>query len=172
MNNIHPIVPVVVFPDGITAAEVRRRKPALFLAILSAGPGQLPLETQQAMATCLMVLFSEWIILKGEKSLDLIQALQVATLWYSPPGKLTQLNFFLLQNLAGVMAIDLGLNKQRRLHWKRPLVWMQRKLRGECVRTKSLPRRRHEGRGSPATFCQPRQSDLLYLQFEYIADVL
>lgn len=113
IKNILPIMPIVSFPDSISATDVRRRQPALFLAILCAGSNQLLFETQQILARCLMTLFSEWIILKGEKSLDVIQALQVATLWYSPPRKLAQLNFFLLQNLAGVMAIDLGLNKQR-----------------------------------------------------------
>lgn len=113
IKNILPIMPIVFFPDGISATDVRRRQPALFLAIVNTGSNQLLFETQQALARCLMTLFSEWIILKGEKSLDVIQALQVATLWYNPPRKLTQLNFFLLQNLAGVMAIDLGLNKQR-----------------------------------------------------------
>ena len=49
--------------------------------------------------------------MKGEKSLELIQALQVISLWYRAPEDYTQMNQNQLASAALTMAIDLGLDR-------------------------------------------------------------
>ncbi|CCU82511.1 hypothetical protein similar to transcription activator CRG1 protein/C6 transcription factor [Blumeria hordei DH14] len=106
-----PQMPIVVFPPGITSERVRISTPILFLAILSASSGLIYPRVQQALTKEIMSIFAERIIFQGEKSLELIQALQVSTLWYWPSEKYEELKFYQLIHIAAVMAIDIGMGK-------------------------------------------------------------
>jgi hypothetical protein len=59
-----------------------------------------------------MQTFAEKIIIIGEKSLDLVQALNIAVIWYWPPEHLEELKFYQLLHIAAVMAIDIGLGRK------------------------------------------------------------
>jgi hypothetical protein len=87
VNELAPHMPAVVFPLGTTAAEIRKTRPILFLAILSAASGTNHPEVQRILTKEITQIFADRIISHGEKTLELIQALQVSTLWYWPPGK-------------------------------------------------------------------------------------
>jgi hypothetical protein len=81
VNDISPHFPAVPFPPEITAAEIRKKKPILFLAILSSssfGAG-IPPETQISLEREFRDVMATCIWKTGEKSLQLIQALQVCT---------------------------------------------------------------------------------------------
>ncbi|EPQ66830.1 Bgt-2856 [Blumeria graminis f. sp. tritici] len=106
-----PQMPIVVFPPGTTSERVRMSTPILFLAILSASSGLIYPRVQQALTKEIMSIFAERIIFQGEKSLELIQALQVSTLWYWPSEKYEELKFYQLIHIAAVMAIDIGMGK-------------------------------------------------------------
>lgn len=106
-------MPAVVFPPRTTAEEVRANRPVSFLSILVAGSlGLTPLETQEKLAALLLDVLADSIVRNGEKSLDLIQALLVATIWYRPPKHYEQMNFYQLGHIAAVMAIDMGMGKR------------------------------------------------------------
>ena len=106
-------LPVVVFPSGTTADEVRSSKPILFLSILvAASVGMTDLKKQHDLAQVLMGAFADRVIRFGDKSLCLIQALLVATIWYRPPKRYEQMNFYQLSHIAAVMAIDIGMGKK------------------------------------------------------------
>ena len=105
-------LPGVVFPPTMTAAELRATKPTLFLSVMAAASSELP-NLQRTLTKELMVTLAEKIIVLGNKSLELVQALQVAVIWYWPPERFEELKFYQLVHVAAVMAIDLGLGRRK-----------------------------------------------------------
>ncbi|KAI9800508.1 MAG: hypothetical protein M1825_004056 [Sarcosagium campestre] len=127
VNRMATIFPTVVFPKGTTAPEIRKNKPILFLAILSVSCGASHPDLQRTLTKEIMKSFADRIIVNGEKSLELVQALQVATTWYWPPEHFEELKFYQLIHIAAVMALDLGLGKKSRQFGKAPVscVWRE-----------------------------------------------
>ena len=119
VHEMVPRFPAVVFPKGTTAAEVRKTKPTLFLAIISVAAGTPYADLQKTLTKEVMKVLANRIICNGEKSVEMVQALQVVTVWYSPPEHYDELKFYQLIHMAAVMAIDLGLGK-RPGHQKKP----------------------------------------------------
>ncbi|ERT02155.1 hypothetical protein HMPREF1624_00453 [Sporothrix schenckii ATCC 58251] len=105
-------MPAVVFPPGTTAADIRKTKPVLFLSIMAASTTEMS-DIQRAIVKELMQIFAEKVFVVGEKSLELVQALQVAVIWYWPPEHFEELKFYQLVHTAAVMAIEIGLGKRR-----------------------------------------------------------
>jgi hypothetical protein len=114
VEKMAPHMPAVVFPAGTTAAEVRKNQPTLFLAILSASSGSNFPELQKILTKEVMNIYAERIILNGEKTLELINALHISTLWYWPPEHFEELKFYQLIHIAAVMAIDIGMGKKNK----------------------------------------------------------
>jgi hypothetical protein len=104
-------LPAVVFRDGTAVAELRQTMPILFLAVMAASSSETP-DLQRQLVRELMQIFAEEIIITGEKSLELVQALHVAVIWYWPPDRLEELKFYQLLHIAAVMAIDIGLGRK------------------------------------------------------------
>ncbi|KAJ5481115.1 hypothetical protein N7539_007009 [Penicillium diatomitis] len=103
-------LPFVVFPPGTTMGYVRREKPILFLAILATTIGPFKKEVQAKLLDDIYRLIAERVIVKGEKSLELVQALLVTAIWYQPPDNMEELKFYQLVQFAVIIAMDLGLN--------------------------------------------------------------
>lgn len=108
-------LPLVVFPKGTDGDQVFHEKPVLYLAILAAAsfpilPPSLTLQLQDES----MAAIAELSVRRGAKSLELIQAMLVITLFYKPPPKAEQTNFYQIIHMAAVMAIDIGLGKRYR----------------------------------------------------------
>ncbi|KAH8657458.1 hypothetical protein BGZ60DRAFT_531622 [Tricladium varicosporioides] len=112
VERMAPHLPAVIFPPGTTSAEVRKSKPTLFLAILGASSGMNYPELQRTLTKEVMGIYAERVIVNGEKTLELIQALHVSTLWYWPPEHFEELKFYQLIHIAAVMAIDIGMGKK------------------------------------------------------------
>ncbi|KAL9581899.1 MAG: hypothetical protein Q9203_005714, partial [Teloschistes exilis] len=104
-------LPLVVFPPDTPAGTIRKHRPTLFLAILSVASGQDHPDIQRILAKEIMRTFADKIVYGGEKSLELIQALQVVTIW-SWPEENREPQTYQLIHMAAVMAIDLGLGKR------------------------------------------------------------
>jgi len=94
VTDLVPHFPIVVFPEGTTAASVRDETPVLFLACVHAASGVLPLEIQRELSHDIMRLFASRILVVGEKSLELIQAVQIVSVWYYPPGRYEELKYY------------------------------------------------------------------------------
>ncbi|KAK3996450.1 putative fungal-specific transcription protein [Cladorrhinum sp. PSN332] len=105
-------LPGVVFPSGYTVTELRATKPILFLSIMAAASSEMP-GLQKVLTKELMQVFAEKIIVDGQKSLELVQALQVAVIWYWPPERFEELKFYQLVHVAAVMAIEIGLGRKK-----------------------------------------------------------
>jgi hypothetical protein len=112
VENMAPHMPSVVFPPGTTAADIRKSKPTLFLAILAASSGMNFPRLQRTLTKEVMSIYADRIICNGEKTLEIIQALNVSTLWYWPPEHFEELKFYQLIHTAAVMAIDIGMGKR------------------------------------------------------------
>lgn len=69
------------------------------------------MDQQRQLALELRGLLVESAIKNGEKSLELVQALQVASLWYRAPDNYIKMNQTQLASVALTMAIDLGLDR-------------------------------------------------------------
>lgn len=98
-------MPIVVFPADVAAGTIRKTKPTLFLAILSIASAQDYPHLQSILTREIMRAYADQLICKREKSLELIQALQVSTTWYS-----TGANCYQLIHMAAVMGIELGIS--------------------------------------------------------------
>ncbi|RKU41608.1 hypothetical protein DL546_002312 [Coniochaeta pulveracea] len=105
-------LPGVIFPAGTTAAQVRKTKPVLFLALMATSSFDLP-TIQPTLTEHLMQTIANKVVVGGQKSLELIQALQVAVMWYWPPEHFERLNFYQLIHMAAVMSLDLGLDQPK-----------------------------------------------------------
>jgi hypothetical protein len=114
VNLVVPRFPAVPFPTGTKASVVRKEKPILFLAILSStsfGTGVSD-QAQKKLEAELRDVFAKALWKHGEKSLELVQALHVATLWYRPPANFEQHMFYQMVHMSAVMAIDIGIGKR------------------------------------------------------------
>ncbi|KAJ5970008.1 hypothetical protein N7501_006256 [Penicillium viridicatum] len=106
-----PEMPFVVFPPGTTMGEVRRNKPHLFLAIIAAAVGIFSPDAQPTLVNETYRLIAEHVVIKGQKSLELVQTLMVCSIWYLPPDNFDEIKFYSLTHMAAVMAMELGLNR-------------------------------------------------------------
>jgi len=110
-QNMAPHMPIVVFSQDTTSEAVRKSTPVLFLAILSVTSGQKLPGLQDALKKEIMHTLVDRVINGVSKSLEILQAIQVITVWYLPePGKDSE--YFQLVHMAAGMAIDLGINKK------------------------------------------------------------
>ncbi|KAJ6185192.1 hypothetical protein N7519_006493 [Penicillium mononematosum] len=112
IHQMAPELPFVVFPSGTTMGEVRRNKPYLFLAIIAAAVAVFNSDAQPILVNEFYRLIAEHVVVKGQKSLELVQAILVCSIWYLPPDNFDEIKFFTLTHMAAVMAMELGLNRR------------------------------------------------------------
>lgn len=112
VKDFTPNMPVVIFPPGTTADEIRRKQPVLFLVIMSITIGPFQPEIQMQLTNDVHRIFAEKIIIKGEKSLELVQSIVISCMWYSPPERFDNLKFFQFIYLAAITALDLGIGRR------------------------------------------------------------
>lgn len=107
--------PMVVFPPGTEAQEVRVKRPFTFLAILTvASPLVLP-EYHTALNTELNRQLSDRVLFQGEKSLDLVQAMILNFTYYARPRSGRDLSFNQYIHCAAVMCFELGIGRRTKV---------------------------------------------------------
>ncbi|KAJ5392528.1 hypothetical protein N7509_008018 [Penicillium cosmopolitanum] len=111
VTRMAPEMPFVIIPPGTTMGDVRRDKPALFLSIIAAAIGPYKKDVQVTLLNDAYQTIADRVVVKGEKCLELVQALMVCSIWYLPPDKLEELKFYQLVHLAVILCMDLGLNR-------------------------------------------------------------
>jgi hypothetical protein len=108
-----PHLPAVIFPPSMTAEQLFKEKPLLYLAVLGAASyGHTETETARTAVREAIGTIADCAVRNGAKSLELIQAMQVIALWYKPPEQSEQTNFYQIINIAATMVYDLGLNQR------------------------------------------------------------
>lgn len=105
-------LPIVVFPADQSAEEVRKSRPILFLAVLAVGSGTIRPDLQPKLTSEATRILGDRIISNGEKSLELVQSIQLLTVFYQPPERYEESNFNQLIHVAAVMAMDIGMGKR------------------------------------------------------------
>lgn len=109
VTDLVPHYPAVVFHSGVTAAEIRKAKPTLFLAIIAAASGKSDPHLYSTLNSEVISAYAQQIVIGSQKSLELVQAMIVTSVWYYPPGKFSQLKFYEYIHMAATMAMDIGL---------------------------------------------------------------
>ena len=107
-------LPIVVFQPGTKGEDIRRLKPVLFLSILSAASNTIRPDLQLRFVEEVMRVLADRVIVRGEKTMEIVQSLQVITIFYQPPERYDELNFNQLIHIAVVMGIDIGMGKRSR----------------------------------------------------------
>ena len=93
-NDLTQYYPTVVFPPEVSAADLRRTKPTLFLAVISAAAAKVDPHLYSILNTEVLSSYAHRTVVKSEKSLELVQAIIITTVWYFPPGKYAKLKFY------------------------------------------------------------------------------
>ncbi|KAH9206531.1 hypothetical protein DL95DRAFT_469557 [Leptodontidium sp. 2 PMI_412] len=114
-------LPFVVIPTDATSENLRRERPMLWKAVMTAASYHNALR-QEALGWKLMEEFASRILLRAEKSLDLLQALLVHLTWYhyhsvSNPQVLN------LLSLARTLSVNLGYHRTHTPKG-RPKIWL------------------------------------------------
>ncbi|KAF9895237.1 hypothetical protein FE257_000139 [Aspergillus nanangensis] len=105
-------IPMVVFPAGTTMADIRKTKPLLFHAVVSVAVGVFQPDAQVPLTTDFHKVIAERVIVKGEKSLEIVQALLVSCSWYMVPDHFEELKFYQMAHLAVSVAIEIGMYRK------------------------------------------------------------
>ncbi|CAG9938427.1 unnamed protein product [Clonostachys rosea f. rosea IK726] len=109
-DRMAPNLPAVVHPPSMTVSDLRKNKPVLFLSTMAAAASE-DNDLQKVLSREVMLVFADKVFLSGDKSVEIVQALLVAVVWYWPPEHFEELKFYQLVHSAAVMAIDIGLGK-------------------------------------------------------------
>lgn len=104
--------PTVILPEGYDAVDIRRTKPILFLAVIAAASGSSDAELNVTLNKEILQVYADQIVIKGEKSLELIQSMLITISWYCPPDNFEELKFYQYIHMAATMALDLGIGKK------------------------------------------------------------
>jgi len=114
-QNMCESCPMVQFPPGTQAQEVRTRRPMTFLAILAATSSVIMPSIQPSLVTEAARQFSERVLFHGDKSVDLVQALLLHSQYYVRPRTARDLAFHQYAQSASTMCYDLGIGKRSRM---------------------------------------------------------
>ncbi|EAW22304.1 Zn(II)2Cys6 transcription factor [Aspergillus fischeri NRRL 181] len=149
VTNMAPTFPVVIFPPGTTAADVRSNNPILFLAILDvASSGFCALETQRKLRKLIVQAYIYCMLRTEQYTLGLLQALIVSATWYRiiepvEPGE--QMDIYQISHTAANMALIMGLGESLNAKsWGGPMFPRREKLKGpgSAFQAESLEARR------------------------------
>lgn len=103
--------PALPLARDMTAARFRKEKPLLFLAIIAAASSSMHVALQKELHRETLRQIAKKAVVKGEKSLEIVQAIIAIATWYLPPSHFEDINFYLLTNMATAMAVEIGLTR-------------------------------------------------------------
>ncbi|KAF2122817.1 hypothetical protein BDV96DRAFT_8152 [Lophiotrema nucula] len=119
-NELMHDCPGVVIPSDWTASHLRYKKPALFHSVMAAAAHSKGATLSNKLHEEVIYLFARQLFIKGEKSLQYIQALLVTVAYYTPPNSPAHLQIWQYGNMAASMALELGLATKPRTHEQLP----------------------------------------------------
>nr|POE47844.1 transcriptional regulator war1 [Quercus suber] len=108
-NEITLFFPLVPIAEDVTLHDLRTKKPHLLVAIIYAAcQGVISQDKQEQIAKVLMPNTASLIFGSGEKSLELLQTIQITCLWYRSPRHHKSITLYQFITLAYGIALDLG----------------------------------------------------------------
>ncbi|KAF2726147.1 hypothetical protein K431DRAFT_213930, partial [Polychaeton citri CBS 116435] len=114
-NELFLHYPTVHVPDHVTADEMRRSKPVLFLAIIAAAAMKNDPGLSTVLDQEILKVYAQRTLVESEKSVEIIQALLVSAVWYHPPNKFGQLKYYQYIHWAATMALDIHIGERASL---------------------------------------------------------
>ncbi|KAJ5122010.1 Peptidase M28 [Penicillium atrosanguineum] len=118
IHELASFFPLVVLPTSTTAAQMRQSKPVLFLSVLAAASLSIDAGLAGILNREMIRLYADRFFIEGEKSLELVQALLLMSIFYFPPGSPLKLQFYQYTHIASTMALEIGLATKRRVSKK------------------------------------------------------
>ncbi|KAM6485733.1 hypothetical protein HDV62DRAFT_259346 [Trichoderma sp. SZMC 28011] len=109
VDNVLIQYPIVAFSSHETFDWLRRRQPTLLLAVITAACRASDPSLFRKLHLQLRGDLSEQVMVRGHKSVELVQAILVMVEWYDTPDDMVQLNFYTWIQIAGLMVRELGL---------------------------------------------------------------
>lgn len=106
---------MILCPPDTTAAHLRHSKPILFLSVIAAAALAVDAGLAAILNREMVHLYAERFFINGEKSLELIQALLVMTIFYYPPDSPLKLQHCQYTHVASTMALEIGLTSRHRI---------------------------------------------------------
>ena len=103
-----PEYPIVEILESFDALRVS--KPVLLLATITAASSTRSPSLFAKLHSRLVRQVTEKAIIRGEKSIELVQSILILSSWYYPPEDLQHLNFYQWFQIASAMATQLGLD--------------------------------------------------------------
>lgn len=119
IHELSSFFPLVVLPSTTTAAQLRQTKPVLFLSMISAASISVDAGLAGVLNREMVRMYSERFFIEGEKSLELVQALLLMTIFYYPPASPLKLQYYQYTHIASTMALEIGLATKRRVSKKK-----------------------------------------------------
>lgn len=113
-NDLAPLYPLVSVPISSTWQSLQSGRPALFRAIITAASTSTQPAISARMFRDTAQFLAEKVVVAGQKSLDLIQALLVLSTWHLPPSTFTELKFSQYAHMAAAMVTDLRSSNDKR----------------------------------------------------------
>lgn len=114
INDLAPLYPLVSVSGSSTWQSIRSGRPALFRAMIAAASTTAEPEISARIFRETAQFLAEKVVVAGEKSLDLIQALLVLSTWHLPPSTFTELKFSQYAHMAATMVTDLRSSNDKR----------------------------------------------------------
>jgi Fungal specific transcription factor domain/Fungal Zn(2)-Cys(6) binuclear cluster domain len=112
VTSLAPCFPIIAFPSYVKCSDVRTARPMVFLAILSISSAAIRPDLQQDLIAEVSRQLSERVMFMGEKSLDLVQSMQIYTTYYVRSRYAKDLAFNQYIHAAVVMCLELGMGKK------------------------------------------------------------
>ncbi|MCJ1283812.1 hypothetical protein MMC26_003143 [Xylographa opegraphella] len=112
VDQMSSLSPDVILPEDATVDNVRLEKPVLFLAVITAASSTVDGILNTRLTTELRQVFADRVFMKGDKSLELVQALLITTSWSHPSAKYDEAKFYQLIHMTATMALEIGLGKK------------------------------------------------------------
>ncbi|EED16699.1 C6 finger domain protein, putative [Talaromyces stipitatus ATCC 10500] len=107
--------PFMVFPADTTAHHLRARKPVLFLAIMAATSIAVDVGLGNTLNHEMLSMYATRFFFKGEKSLEMVQALVLMNVYYLPPESPSQIQAYQYSHIAATMALEIGIASRKRV---------------------------------------------------------
>ncbi|KAF2148677.1 hypothetical protein K461DRAFT_232408 [Myriangium duriaei CBS 260.36] len=107
-----PHFPLVAIRREQTADELRETHPILFKAIMTTSSASARPDLYTQLSTEILQEYVQRVMINGEKTLELVQAISITSSWYHPTDTWSSLRFYDYITLASSMTIDMGLSER------------------------------------------------------------
>ncbi|KAG8624994.1 hypothetical protein KVT40_006745 [Elsinoe batatas] len=107
-----PHFPLVLIPEHQTAEQLRREQPLLFLAVMATASSKAHPGLYSALSTEVIQDYISRVMIKGQKSLEIVKAIMLTCAWYYPADRWSSLKFYECTHLGSTVAVDIGLSER------------------------------------------------------------